>query len=286
MEILSTPAEMQAWSHSRRRAGQRVGVVPTMGFLHEGHLSLVRIAKQHADVVILTLFVNPTQFGPNEDLDRYPRDFERDRALCEAEGVDVLFAPASDQIYAPDHSIRIEEDLLSKGLCGASRPSHFGGVLLVVAKLFNLTLPDVAVFGEKDAQQIRLIRRMVRDLDFPIKILGGPIVREADGLAMSSRNKNLDPESRATSPRLYAALRAAEAAYVAGQREGQTLKQQVISALGDLVSGSIDYVEVVDDETLEPVEGVSERPMLIALAVRFPGVRLIDNIVLGQKRNR
>jgi len=280
MQIIRSAGEMQAWALARRGEGRRIGLVPTMGFLHEGHLSLVRIAKAQADLVVLTLFVNPTQFGPNEDLERYPRDFARDAALCEAEGVDVLFAPPNEEVYFADHSVYLTESQLSVGLCGGSRPVHFRGVLTVVAKLFLLTQPHVAVFGEKDAQQIRVIRRMVRDLNFPVEIVGGPIVREADGVAMSSRNKNLDAASRAVAPRLSQALFAARDAFAAGERDLESLRGRVLEVLGDLTPGALDYLELVDDETLMPVRGVWQRPVLMALAVRFPGVRLIDNLTL------
>jgi len=278
MEVVRDPREMQVRALAKRRSGARIGVVPTMGFLHEGHLSLVRIAKREADWVVLTLFVNPTQFGPTEDLDRYPRDVERDFALCEAEGVDVVFAPETPSVYAQDHTVYVVEDVLTRGLCGASRPGHFRGVLTVVAKLFNLTLPDVAVFGEKDAQQLRLIRRMTRDLNFPVEIVGGPILREADGLAMSSRNKNLDAESRRIAPRLYQSLCAARTAYEAGERRTAALRARVTEILGALNPGAVDYLEVVDDVTLEPCGECADSPVLIVLAVQFPGVRLIDNM--------
>jgi len=281
MDIVRNAGAMQALALAKRREGVRIGLVPTMGFLHEGHLSLVRTAREQTDWVVLTLFVNPTQFGPNEDLERYPRNFERDCALCEAEGVDVIFAPETPEVYTPDHSVYVVEDVLTKGLCGASRPGHFRGVLTVVAKLFNLTLPDVAVFGEKDAQQLRVIRRMVRDLNFPVEVVGSPIVREADGLAMSSRNKNLDPESRRMAPRLYKALCAARAAYTSGERHPAALRAKVLETLGDLTPGALDYLEIVEDESLEPLTGSAEGPVLIALAVQFPGVRLIDNLRLA-----
>lgn len=280
MEVIQTPVEMQARAQEARRAGRRIGVVPTMGYLHEGHLSLVRLAKSAADFVVVTLFVNPTQFGPNEDLARYPRNFERDRALCAAEGVDVLFAPETAAVYHPDHTVYVVEEALSAHLCGASRPGHFRGVLTVVAKLFNLTLPDVAVFGEKDAQQLRLIRRMTRDLNFPVEILPGPILREADGVAMSSRNKNLTPEDRQYAPRLHQSLRAAAAAFAAGERQVAALREAAMAVLRDLGPGELDYLEFLDDASLNPVEGRVTAPVLAALAVRFPGARLIDNLTL------
>lgn len=280
MEVIEVPRKMQIWSLVQRAQGVRLGLVPTMGFLHEGHLSLVRIAKEHSDKVVLSLFVNPTQFGPNEDLDQYPSAIERDLKLCEAEGVDVVFMPAADGMYEADASVSLQENALSTGLCGKSRPVHFGGVLTVVAKLFNLCLPDVAVFGEKDAQQIRLIRRMVRDLDFPVEILPGPIVREKDGVAMSSRNANLSKESRAQAPVLQQALKAMDDVAHTGVRDVAALKRVAEQVLERAPLGTLDYLEVVDDETLEPVTEIADRPVLIAIAVQFPGARLIDNRVV------
>jgi pantoate--beta-alanine ligase len=270
---------MQDAALALRAAGRRIGVVPTMGYLHDGHASLIRLARTRADVVIVTLFVNPTQFGPNEDLSRYPRDFERDRALCEAEGADILFAPEPGTVYATDHSVWIDEDRLSRGLCGASRPGHFRGVCTVVAKLFNLTQPHVAVFGEKDAQQLRVIRRMVRDLDIPVEIIAGPTAREPDGLAMSSRNACLSPEERAQAVCLRRALDEATGRLAAGERDAARLR----AAMAEVVAGAplahADYVEIVDDETLEPVTTI-DRPALAALAVFVGRTRLIDNTVL------
>ena len=193
MRIIESPARMQQAALSLRAGGRRIGLVPTMGCLHDGHRSLIRIARPRADELIVSLFVNPAQFGPGEDLAAYPRDFERDRALCEREHVDVLFCPAAADLYAPDHSAFVVEERLASGLCGAARPGHFRGVCTVVAKLFNLTLPHFAVFGEKDGQQLRVVERLVRDLNLPVEIVRGPTVREPDGLAMSSRNAGLSP---------------------------------------------------------------------------------------------
>lgn len=279
MQILTTPQAMQDAALTLRAAGRRIGVVPTMGFLHEGHASLIRLARARADVVIVTLFVNPAQFGPNEDLSRYPRDFERDRAVCEAEGADILFAPEAGSVYAADASVWVDEDRLSRGLCGASRPGHFRGVCTVVAKLFNLTQPHVAVFGEKDAQQLRILRRMVRDLDIPVEIVAGPTVREPDGLAMSSRNAYLSPEERLQATCLRRALDAASSRLAAGERGAAALR----AAMADVIAGAplarADYIEIVDDETLEPVSAIG-RPALAALAVFVGRTRLIDNAVL------
>lgn len=270
---------MQDAALALRAAGRRLGVVPTMGCLHEGHASLIRLAKTRADVTIVTLFVNPAQFGPNEDFTRYPRPFERDAALCEAEGADILFAPEAGAVYAPDASVWIDEDRLSRGLCGTSRPGHFRGVCTVVAKLFNLTQPHVAVFGEKDAQQLRIVRRMVRDLDIPVEIVAGPTVREPDGLAMSSRNRYLSADERAQAPCLKRALDEAERRVLAGERDTARLRAAMALEIDRTPMARIDYIELVDDETLEPVATLA-RPVLAALAVFLGRTRLIDNTVL------
>jgi pantoate--beta-alanine ligase len=272
---------MQAWARTARREGVCIGLVPTMGYLHEGHLSLVRIAKRRSERVVVSLFVNPTQFGPGEDLEAYPRNFAHDQQLCEAEGVDVLFAPAAGEMYAADHSVYVNEETLSLGLCGQSRPGHFRGVLTVVAKLFNLVLPDVAVFGEKDAQQIRVIRRMVRDLDFPVEVVGGPIVREDDGVAMSSRNTNLSAEAREQAVVLSRALGVVAGAVEQGGCTSEPeLRRLVADELGHAPLGELDYLEFVDDETLRPMRGGLKGRVLVAIAVNFPGARLIDNRVV------
>ncbi len=283
MEIVREREEMQRLALRWQSEGLRIALVPTMGFLHEGHLSLVRLARERGDRVVLSLFVNPTQFGPNEDLDRYPRDFERDRALCEAEGVDVLFAPKVGDMYDADHTVYVVEESLAMGLCGGSRPVHFRGVLTVVAKLFNVCLPRVAVFGEKDAQQLRLIERMVRDLDFPVEMVRGATVREADGLAMSSRNKNLSAEARAQAVALSRALAGAREAWGAGEREVEGLRAVVLRRLAEAPLGELDYLEIVDDADLRPLSGRISGPVLVALAVKFPGARLIDNTTLGRE---
>lgn len=280
MEIFRTSGEMRADAVRWRGRRERVALVPTMGFLHEGHLSLMRLARARADRVVVSLFVNPTQFGPREDLDAYPRNFERDCALCGAEGVDALFAPGAEGMYASDHSVYVVEEDLSGGLCGESRPGHFRGVLTVVAKLFNLVRPDVAVFGEKDAQQLRLIRRMVRDLDFPVEIVGGPIVREADGVAMSSRNANLSAEARAQATVLKRTLDALAEAAGEGVVEEKRLRQRAAAVLASAPLGELDYLDFVDDETLRPLRGRLRGRVLMAIAVRFPGARLIDNHVV------
>ena len=219
MKICRTKKSLSALSAAWHRAGETVAIVPTMGFLHEGHLSLVRIAKRKAGRVVVSVFVNPTQFGPNEDFAQYPRDERRDFALLRAEGVDAVFAPTPEEMYGADATVSLVESKLSKVMCGAFRPIHFAGVLTVVLKLFNASRADVAVFGRKDAQQLAVIRRMVRDLDVPVTIIGAPLVREKDGLALSSRNTYLSPAEHARALALHEALDAAEADYRAGRTD-------------------------------------------------------------------
>lgn len=279
MDILRAPEAMQQAALALRREGRRIGFVPTMGYLHEGHLSLVRIARARSDVVVVSLFVNPTQFGPNEDLANYPRDVERDEALCRRAGTDILFYPEAKDIYLPDHSVYVVEESLSRGLCGATRPGHFRGVATVVAKLFNIVLPDVAVFGEKDGQQLRVIRRLGRDLNFPIEIVSGPTVREPDGLAMSSRNKYLGPEERRQALCLRRALDRAEDLVREGERDSGRLRLAMQKVIEDAPLARIDYIELVDEATLEPVTRL-DRPAMAALAVFVGKTRLIDNTVL------
>lgn len=280
MELIKTIEAMQRFSKDAARQGRKVGVVPTMGYLHDGHVSLIKQARKLADVVIVTIFVNPTQFGPNEDLDKYPRDFERDWMLCEQNGADAIFAPAPDEMYCPDSSTWVTEEKLSRSLCGKSRPVHFRGVTTVVAKLFNATLPDVAVFGQKDAQQAMIIKRMTRDLNFPVEIVVAPIVRETDGLAMSSRNKYLSADERKRALAISASLRDAEEMLKVEGRKAldgiaEKIKEQITAA-----NGKIDYVEILDAENLELVSA-STNTVLIAVAAFFGATRLIDNILIN-----
>jgi pantoate--beta-alanine ligase len=277
MELLKTPAEARAFSRGAKARGKRVALVPTMGYLHEGHLSLVRLARQNAGAVMVSLFINPKQFGPGEDLDRYPRDFERDRSLCEREAVTALYAPDAAHVYPPGFCTSVEvAGSLSAGLCGASRPGHFRGVATVVTKLLCTCEPDLAVFGQKDAQQAAVVRRLVRDLDLPVEILVAPIVREADGLAMSSRNVYLSPEERAQAPALKAALDEASALFARGERRAERLIEAARGRLMEAPLARIDYVELVDADKLQPV-AIVDRPSLLALAVFFGATRLIDN---------
>lgn len=280
MMTVSSPPHVAALVRSAKEKSLRVGLAPTMGYLHEGHLSLIRAARETCGFVAVSIFVNPAQFGPGEDLARYPRDVGRDLSLCEAAGTDVVFLPDAGEMYGPDHSVFVEETALSRGLCGASRPGHFRGVTTVVAKLFNIVRPDVAVFGLKDAQQARIVQRMARDLNFPVEILLVPTVREPDGLAMSSRNGYLSAAERAWAPRMYAALRAARARHDRGERDAGRLVSEVRAALESGPGVVIDYVSAVDWETFAPVEIMTGRTLL-AVAVKVGGTRLIDNVIMG-----
>jgi pantoate--beta-alanine ligase len=276
MEIIHTPREMQEYALNLKRQGRTIGFVPTMGFLHEGHLSLMRIAREKCDVLAVSIFVNPVQFGPNEDLDAYPRDFARDEALCTNEGVDVVFYPEPENMYASDASVWVDEEALSGVLCGASRPGHFRGVCTVVAKLFNIIQPDLAVFGEKDAQQLRIIERMVRDLNVPVQIIRGPIVREPDGLAMSSRNQYLSGTQRADALCLQHALGLAKELVRDGECTATIIRQAMCDLIEKIPGTSVDYIEFVDDEKLGSEERL-KGATLVALAVKIGAIRLIDN---------
>jgi len=267
---------IDAW----RTAGERIGFVPTMGALHAGHLSLVRLAHEHASRVVASVFVNPAQFGPNEDFNRYPRQPETDSRLLETAGCDLLFLPEAVTIYPLRHATFVEPAGAAEGLEGACRPGHFRGVATVVCALFNLVRADVAVFGEKDAQQLAVIRQMVRDLHLPIEIVPGPTVREADGLAMSSRNAYLSPEERLAATILHRALRAAETAISQGERRGDAVRERLREVLNTEPLAHVEYAEVVSAETFQPVATLSGR-LVLPLAVRIGGTRLIDNIRLS-----
>ena len=283
MRIFRQAQELQQFALETRRAGKSIALVPTMGFLHAGHASLIDIARGRADVVIVSIFVNPTQFGPGEDLDKYPRDFEHVRLVCEEHGADVIFAPEPGAMYAPDASTWVEETVLSRPLCGARRPGHFRGVATVVTKLFHLALPDVAVFGRKDAQQLLVIKRMVRDLNFPIEIVAAPLVRGADGLALSSRNRYLSEEEHQRALVLSRSLRAAKPAL---EEAGISAAPAIIAAIRheiEAAGGRVDYVEALDVDTLaEPTE--TTREVLLALAAYFGSTRLIDNELVQVKK--
>lgn len=280
MQILRTIAEVRQWVQECRRAGEAVHFVPTMGYFHEGHLSLMRRAKADGGRVMVSLFVNPLQFGPQEDFERYPRDFERDRAMAESVGVDAMFVPEASEMYPPDFQTQVRVQRLSQPLCGRSRPGHFEGVATVVLKLFNIVTPDRAYFGEKDYQQLRIIQQLVRDLNLTVEIVPCPIVREPDGLAMSSRNVYLTPEERAAATVLYRSLTWAQEQVAQGVRDANALREQVRAQIAETPYARIDYVEIVDAETLESLE-VIDRPARLAVAAYFGKARLIDNIALA-----
>lgn len=285
MEVLSTKSEIREWISSRQDS-RRV-VVPTMGALHRGHTSLLDLAVDRANggEVIATIFVNPTQFGPNEDYDAYPRTTEEDLELCRAHGVSAVFNPAPEEMYESDRSVSVTESILSKRLCGASRPGHFDGVCLVVAKLFLLTQPHLALFGEKDYQQLAILKRMVRDLDFPIQVEGGPTVRDADGLALSSRNAYLSAKEREEAPSLYETLcEGATELRNALPKDVESIRTRMVSRLEQCSTARIDYLEVVDDETLDPKLPQNPSQWRIIAAVYFGKTRLIDNVAVGGSR--
>ncbi|GAB4343727.1 MAG: pantoate--beta-alanine ligase [Desulfobulbaceae bacterium] len=277
MEIIHSPAEMTAWAEEQAGNGLTVGLVPTMGYFHEGHLRLMRAAGEFADRVVVSIFVNPIQFGPGEDFAAYPRDFDRDCRLAETEGVDVIFAPRAEDMYPEGYQTMVSVGGITRGLCGRNRPGHFDGVATVVVKLFNITRADLAVFGEKDFQQLAVIRRMVRDLNMGIRIIGHPIVREKDGLAMSSRNTYLQGEERQVALCLWESLNIAREMAGAGILDTVALTEAVSEHILSRPGTVIDYISFVDSRALEPVDRV-DSDTILALAVRINDrVRLIDN---------
>jgi pantoate--beta-alanine ligase len=278
LKICETIENMRSACRAARASGKRLGFVPTMGALHEGHLSLVRAAKTSCDLVAASIFVNPAQFGPNEDLAKYPRDFERDRDLLQREGVELLFAPSVEEMYPAGAVTWVTVGELSSRLDGLSRPGHFRGVTTVVAKLFHIVEPDAAFFGQKDAAQLAIIRRMVRDLNFPVEIVACPIVREPDGLAMSSRNAYLDPLQRKQALVLYRSLTKVRKLWDAGERDAAKLAAAGREEVEEK-SVRLDYFEIVDAQSLEPVENVA-KGALVAVAAYVGPTRLIDNLVL------
>jgi pantoate--beta-alanine ligase len=279
MIVIESISDMRQWSERQRRGRQRIVLVPTMGFLHEGHFCLMREARVRGDLVVASIFVNPAQFAPGEDFATYPRDFERDRRMLEVEGVDVLFHPSVAQIYPAGAQTFVEVEKLSLPLCGSVRPGHFRGVATVVAKLFNIVRSHVAIFGEKDYQQLQVIRRMVRDLSMDVEIVGHPIVREADGLAMSSRNAYLTSAERRAALCLSRALCKAERLVRRGEVAATAIVDRVVADLNNEPLATVEYVKLCDAETLDEVDEVRE-PVLLALAVHIGKARLIDNRVL------
>lgn len=279
-KVIHSVSELQAWSQEQKKNGSKVGLVPTMGFLHEGHLSLIdAVRAAGADCVVVSIFVNPIQFAPNEDFDRYPRDFEHDRAMCEEKNVDVIFAPGVKDMYPARLTCYVREEEISKGLCGITRPTHFQGVATVVTKLFLAALPDFAAFGRKDAQQAAVIKRMVRDLNFPVQIVVAPLVREKSGLAMSSRNKYLSPDERERALSLSKSLFRAKKVLESGEKQDPvSIRAEIIDSLS-AAGGKVDYVEVLTSETMLPPSSPEEwKDLTIAAAVYFGKTRLIDNV--------
>ncbi len=272
---------MQQHADLMRQQGETIVFVPTMGFLHEGHLSLIQEGKKHGDHIVLSIFVNPTQFGPGEDYDAYPRSFDQDAQAAEKEGVAVIFAPAKHAMYAENHETYVMLEDLPGHLCGLSRPRHFRGVATIVAKLFNIVKPHVAVFGEKDFQQLAVIRRMVRDLNFDVRIIGAPIVRDADGLAISSRNTYLTQEQRPSALSLHQSLKAAKDKVGGGKTNAENLISDTCRFIADHLETAVDYVSICDPVTLDDVMTVSGRT-LMALAVRVGNCRLIDNMSIKE----
>lgn len=262
-----------------KKAGLSIGLVPTMGYLHEGHKSLIDAARRENDRVAVSIFVNPMQFGPNEDLESYPRDLEKDAALCEEAGVDLIFHPQPEEMYAPGFCTYVDMDGLTTQLCGKSRPTHFRGVQTVVLKLFHIVVPDRAYFGQKDAQQLAVIRRMVRDLDVGVTIIGCPIIREADGLAKSSRNTYLNEKERQAALVLSRSLQAGKALMEAGETNAQAVRQAITDEINKEPMARIDYVDVVDFDTITPVETI-QGTVLTAIAVYIGKTRLIDNFIV------
>ena len=282
MELISDIHVMRKVSSGKRAQGLNLGFVPTMGSLHEGHLSLIRQAKGLSNVVVVSIFVNPIQFGEGEDFNRYPRNIEQDSLKCETVGVDILFLPTREAMYPEGFSSYVYVDKLTEGLCGRSRPGHFRGVTTVVAKLFNIVQPHFAVFGQKDAQQVAIIKRMVKDLNMDVDIIVSPIIRESDGLALSSRNTYLTPEERKEASIVFRSLKEAESLWKAGERHAEVIIRGMVKVLSESKLASIEYIEVVDKETMAPINDISNGA-LVALAVWFGKTRLIDNFILGNE---
>jgi len=280
VQICRTVKEIRAFVQQVRSRGGSVGLVPTMGYFHQGHLALMRRARESCDAVVVSIFVNPLQFGPQEDFARYPRDFARDAAMAEEAGVAAVFAPSAEEMYPSGFATHVEVGGLTDCLCGLSRPGHFRGVATVVAKLFNIVRPDRAFFGQKDAQQLLVVRRLAADLNMDLEIVVVPTVREADGLAMSSRNVYLEPEQRRAAVVLYQSLREAEEMVRGGERDAGRVRRKIEEMIAAVPEARIDYVEIRSLPALEPVQEL-DAPALLALAVRFGTTRLIDNTVLN-----
>ncbi|MFB3166163.1 pantoate--beta-alanine ligase [Neobacillus sp. 179-C4.2 HS] len=279
MRVITTIQDMQTEIIKLKSQSKSIGFVPTMGFLHEGHLTLLKRAREENDVVVLSIFVNPLQFGPTEDFSTYPRDFERDRSLAECEGVDFLFYPSVEEMYPHSSSVRVIVQERTEVLCGKSRPGHFDGVATVLTKLFNIVLPTRAYFGKKDAQQVAVVDGLITDFHFPIQLIPVDIVREEDGLAKSSRNVNLLPDERRQAAKLYKSLAAAKEIIEAGERNPRTIKNLISNMITSETDGQLDYAEIYSYPQLEALDNL-EGTCIIAIAVKFSKVRLIDNIIL------
>jgi pantoate--beta-alanine ligase len=285
VRIVHTPKEMHLLADEARRHGSRIAVVPTMGALHAGHLSLIHGARDRADIVVVTIFVNPTQFGKGEDFDRYPRNLDRDSALCESAGTEIVFAPSVEAMYPTPPLTWVDVGEITTLLEGKVRPGHFRGVTTVVAKLFNITKPHVAIFGQKDAQQVVVVKRMAKDLNFDVEIVILPTVREEDGLALSSRNAYLTPEERRQAPVLRRALLFAEEEIAKGERDALKVTGAMAALITGQSSGTIDYISIADNESLEELSVIDGgRIVLVSLAVRFGTTRLIDNVIVSTQR--
>ena len=283
MKIIRSVSEMQREAERLRVAGRKIALVPTMGYLHAGHESLMREARRSADVVVLSLFVNPTQFGPSEDFSRYPRDFERDKAVAAGAGVDVVFFPEAHEVYPDGFSVYVEEQEVSRILEGKIRPTHFRGVTTIVAKLFSVCKPHVAVFGQKDAQQAFIIGKMIRDLNFDVKMIVAPIVREEDGLAMSSRNVYLSANDRANATALYESLRFAEREIKQGETTVGKIRESMERMIRSKGAPAVDYIAFLDPERFREIDRITIPTVLVALAARYGGTRLIDNAIVRVK---
>ena len=283
MKIIRSISEMKIFSLTYQKSGKTVGLVPTMGALHNGHLSLIDIARSECDLTVMSIFVNPTQFGPNEDFKKYPRTFDMDCQKAEAAGCDIVFAPTDEEMYPSNYNTYISVENITDQLCGASRPGHFKGVATVVLKFFNIVMPQTAVFGQKDAQQLIVIKRMVQDLNLSIKIKAAPIIRESDGLAMSSRNVYLTNEERSEVPVIYSGLRKALSYFDNGEKNGSKLKDIIKTEYGKASHLlSIEYIEIVDLINIQPLENVSDKALIaVACRTKQSNTRLIDNIVAG-----
>jgi pantoate--beta-alanine ligase len=279
VEIISDITAMQAFAKRTQVEGKTIALVPTMGFLHQGHVSLMKEGRSRGDYLVISIFVNPTQFGAGEDFEDYPRDMARDRALAQEAGVDVIFAPQAADMYPAGYQTHVEVENVTQNLCGLSRPTHFKGVTTVVCKLFCIVKPNCAIFGEKDFQQLVVIRQMVADLNFDIEVVGMPIYREEDGLAMSSRNRYLKPDERKAALCIVNALRKAKALFDAGEREGKKIVSLVKNGIGAEPLSRIDYIKICDASTIKDIDQITEKSVL-AVAVNIGKARLIDNVVL------